>query len=739
MKTFILNSRFFLFFILFNSFSSQCFAEEWPFSLNCPKDVTVSCYDEIWNLSIYGNATYTEGYKTYSAGTPVVKYYLNSCNSGYITRTWMVEDNMWRWHSCTQTIYVSSGSASGPYISWPQDIELTGCNPVTNPSQLPSGYNYPEWDNTGCGMYGKSYSDMLFTVNSQCKKIMRTWKVMDWCATTSSYSNTFYKHVQFIYIVNNIPPVVNCPADITIESINCQNANLTTNSMTLAPGTCGGEFEITNNSPYATAKGNNISGTYPIGTTKVSYSIRYGCGKTFYCNTNVTVLNGAKPVPYCLGELVTALMGVDTDKDGKVDNGMVEIWAKDLDKGSHSKCGNNPLKFSFSKNINETSKILTCDHVGKNNVEIWVTDSKGAQTFCMTEINVQNNGANIPYCKPKTSTPPPAPVAPIVTSRRLNGSATTITDKPMAQVDVRLEYKDAIVTYTSKFDTIETLLLDSFINASGYKLYRYNYGKKINEKRDTTTSFISRTVKTVADGKFKFDTSVLVNKSAFLSATYSDSTLSLIDQKDVLLLQKFLAGEITFSSYQQYLASDIDENGRIDEADLQALTDLVEKKITGLPGAFQWFLLDAKAAYPNPVDVLKGSLPLKISLDSITANTPAVNFVAIKKGNISVDQGSIKEDFQTESRIQPVKELIAVFMPNPYNDKVILSISHPQGGEGVLSMLDMNGRELYKNTINIDKGNFESIIDLSELPSGMLFYKLVLRDLVASGKLIHLK
>ena len=172
---------------------------------------------------------------------------------------------------------------------------------------------------------------------------------------------------------------------------------------------------------------------------------------------------------------------------------------------------------------------------------------------------------------------------------------------------------------------------------------------------------------------------------------------------------------------------------------MQALTDLVEKRIAGLPGSFQWFLLDTKAAYPNPSDVLKGSLPLKISLDSITANTPAVNFVAIKKGNISVDQGSIKEDVQTELRIQPVKDLIAVFNPNPYNDKVILSISHPQGGAGILSMLDMNGRELYKNTINIDLGSFESIIDLSELPSGMLFYKVVLRDQVASGKLIHLK
>ncbi|MBK7635794.1 MAG: hypothetical protein IPJ13_17065 [Saprospiraceae bacterium] len=222
-------------------------------------------------------------------------------------------------------------------------------------------------------------------------------------------------------------------------------------------------------------------------------------------------------------------------------------------------------------------------------------------------------------------------MAPIVTSRRLNGSVMTITDKPLEQVDVQLEYKDAIITYTQSLILLKLcfwihLLMHLVINSIGTL-----YGKKINEKEIQNTSFITRSVKTIVDGKFKFDTSALVNKSAFVSATYSDSIHSQIDQKDVLLLQKFLAGEITFSSYQQYLASDIDENGSIDEADLQALTDLVEKRIAGLPGSFQWFLLDTKAAYPNPSDVLKGSLPLKISLDSITSTTPDVNFVAIKK------------------------------------------------------------------------------------------------------------
>ena len=113
------------------------------FSINCPPNVYVSCKDEIWNLSMYGNATYSVGYHTYSTGSPVVKYYLNSCNAGYITRTWTVEDPYWQWQSCTQTIYVSSGGQGGPVIEWPEDINLTGCNPETNPYKLPAPNNCP--------------------------------------------------------------------------------------------------------------------------------------------------------------------------------------------------------------------------------------------------------------------------------------------------------------------------------------------------------------------------------------------------------------------------------------------------------------------------------------------------------------------------------------------------------------------------------------------------------------------
>ena len=719
------------------SIISQYFAfcknngEVWPFSLNCPPNVTVSCQDEIWNLSIYGNATYSYGSNTYSAGAASIKYYLNSCNSGHITRTWLIQDNQWQWHSCTQTIYVSSGHTGGPYIRWPEDVELSGCNPETNPNKLQHPYNYPTWDYTECGMLGKSYSDMLFTVNSQCKKLMRVWKVMDWCQYSSTTGYALYTKVQFIYIINNTPPVINCPIEVVADASNCQNAFISAAPLSVDPGTCGGYFEISNNSLYAISKGNNLSGTYPIGTTKVIFTVKYACGLTKYCTTNVTVRNASKPVPYCHAHLITALMGVDTNKDGKTDNGMVEIWAKDLNRGSYSSCGNNPLKYSFSNNVNDTYRIFTCDHIGSNFVNVWVTDSKGAQNFCTVEIIVQNNGANIPDCKPK-------PVEPTLQVYAIKGKINTLYDYPINKASVMLSYKEPIVNYIVTYDTTETLLLDSFINMSGYKLYRYTLDKKIKEKRDSTISYISKTTKTNEDGKYQLDSFSLLNKPVVISATYKDSLHKDIDFRDVQLLARFLTGDIRYNSYHQFLASDVNEDGLVDTKDYQFLSDFVAGILDTLPGKNQWFLLDNRAVFNQPEDILESNYPFKVNLDSISKINSSYNFVAIKKGNISIDAGSFQQ-VTVEERSKDILFFDVTVSPNPFSNLATFNVYSSSDADANLTILNLNGLEIFSQRLKVDKGKQAIILELSELPAGLFLYRFTAGEKISVGKLIHIK
>lgn len=701
------------------------------FTINCPPNVYVSCHDELWNLSIYGNATYTLNYHTYSAGTPTVQYNLNSCNAGTITRTWTVEDPYWNWVSCTQTIYVSSGGSGGPVIDWPEDIELTGCNPNTNPYQMPGYDNFPTWQGGDCSMLGRSYSDMVFTVNSQCKKIMRTWKVLDWCNFSPSNGYGIYTRVQIIYIINNTAPVFTCPTEITVNAFNCKDAELVAAPLIIDPSVCGGQFEITNNSKYAKSKGNNISGVYPVGTHKVTYTVKYGCGKTKTCTINVVVKNAARPTPYCIAQLTTTLMPVDTDGDGKIDNGMVELWAKDINKGSFSSCGFHPLKFSFSKNVAETSKTFTCDNVGSNIVQMWVTDSKGGQEYCEVTVIIQNNGANIPDCKPK-------PVTPVDLIYSQKGNVLTLTDTPLKDADVTLKFKDPIIKYTSTFDTTETLKLDSFINLSGYKLYRYITVKKITETKDSTVQFISKTVKTNAEGKYLLDSLTIRGKALEISAKYRDDARKNIDNKDVELLTKYLLGEITFSSYHQYLASDINEDGVIDIADQNLLMEFVTGSIQTLPGDNQWYLLDKKATYTKPEDVLKQALPLIVTLDSLKASNPVIDFIAIKKGNISVDPGSFQQDV-VENR-SFIKEDIAIkAYPNPFTDNVSFKITVDKDQVANLRLYNTTGQELMNLNQTLTQGQNEINAQIADDYLGLVMYSWTIGSKIYSGSLSRIR
>lgn len=415
-----MNSSMMLFFMLFSlntAFSNEeCVDIENSFTLDCPDNVTVSCDEEIWDLSIYGNATYYYGGNGYDAGTASVSYNLNSCNVGYIVRTWSVEDYNWNIQTCSQVITVTGGynSFNQSNITWPEEsITLEGCYPSTHPSQLPPGWGYPTWygGNSACGTsnIGVAYSDQVYIISATCKKIVRKWQVIDWCQYNpngngyNGYTPGLWVYYQFIKISQGEIPVLSCPEDINVNSNNCVDKYINVDPLYVDGEACGGDFLITNNSSYADNNGADISGTYPIGWHYVKYTVKFGCGKKKTCTRTIKVTDKKPPTPYCYGSLAVSLMGVDNDGDGVFEEGMVEIWAKDLDKGSTAACNGGSLQFSFSSDVTETFKTFTCADVGENQVQMWVTDYDGNQSYCVVSIHVQNNGANIPDCEPAPS------------------------------------------------------------------------------------------------------------------------------------------------------------------------------------------------------------------------------------------------------------------------------------------------------------------------------------------------
>ena len=122
------------------------------------------------------------------------------------------------------------------------------------------------------------------------------------------------------------------------------------------------------------------------GTYDVRYVAMDNCNNQTACESTVTVVDCKKPTPYCKNGIVVELM-VPVNPG---DEAMVDVWASDLNDASFDNCPGD-LKFSFSSDVSDIGNTYTCDDLGQNSVDVWVTDAAGNQDFCTTSINIQAN------------------------------------------------------------------------------------------------------------------------------------------------------------------------------------------------------------------------------------------------------------------------------------------------------------------------------------------------------------
>jgi len=88
----------------------------------------------------------------------------------------------------------------GPQITWPLDfmISINSMSDLAteiHPSNLMQPFQRPVVSGQCSYGYVTSYSDQLFNFEG-CKKVLRTWQVLDWCNYPAIYT-----HVQVIKVI----------------------------------------------------------------------------------------------------------------------------------------------------------------------------------------------------------------------------------------------------------------------------------------------------------------------------------------------------------------------------------------------------------------------------------------------------------------------------------------------------------------------------------------------------------
>ena len=710
----------FAFFISINYSVAENCTESAAVTLVCPSDVWLPCGSEIWDLSNYGTAYYYINGNQYHAGSPTVSYDLTTCQTGKIYRTWSVEDYDWNIITCTQTIYINGGNFNYYNIHWPgSDIQLYGCNVNTHPDQMPEGYGRPEFDYVSCSMVGSSYKDQVFYFGPDCKKILRKWTVLDWCNYYPGNGNPgIWTFTQTIKVSNNEPTTITCPESVEFIPENCDGAYVNLEDVLIDGDACYGEYELTNNSLYAENNIGLASGFYPIGKTIVEYSLEYACGEKARCQQEITVKE-KRPVPYCLSQLNIALMPQDTDGDGLTDDGMVELWAKDMDYGSYHPCyPNENLTFSFSSNTDSTFLVFTCADVGINELQLWVTDSRGNQSWCAVSVDVQNNAANIPNCEP------------VGNSYDFENFVKDIYGEAIENVSVSLytpERTEAVTVY----DTVmKQVIIDSTVTANGLVLYFYD---DIETVEVNTVEHIipAQEFAFMTDGEGYVIYSDLERGLPYVASYYKITDKLKPSQNDLKILTDLVDGKILFDNSLMYYVADINEDKYIDVQDVELLEEMMSLPMEEWSIENQWaFCLKSEMDAINPRDIpFSTDVQKKFVINPEKDSLVAHEILAWRKGILAPRANTF--GFEPIGNNHQLEEAHSIY-PNPFVDRITFSKLKENTK---LEIYDSMGKIIHVTNVEGQRG---LELSTSTWTNGTYYYRLSNESEETVGKLIKL-
>jgi hypothetical protein len=656
------------------------------FALVCPPDVTISCREDYFHdLNLYGKA-YTDhnGHIQYLHVCKTT-IEIDDCGKGTITRKWQAENpENWQWLFCMQVITIHNlDGFEYTDIEWPLPIVLESCDPEADLKNLTYPYEAPKWSKPKCAKPMVSFKDTRYRVHAGCEKLLREWKVLDWCQydPVNYPGRGIFSYTQVIKLIHSSSSVnLLCKKDtVVFNNRTCDTMFVQLDDAVFEAG-CPIYHRIYNNSKFAIDSGANASGYYPIGVTKFYYIAEYACGEEVKCEVTVDVRSTKLPTPYCLTGVILTLMPVDANNDGTIDDGMIELWASDLDKGSWHFCPKQKLNFSFSKDVLDRSRIYTCKDVGSNEIEIWVTDTLGNQDLCKTTVIVQNNNPNIPNC-----------------DGSLTGGKKSIKGK--------------VVFYK----TIPPPQLIVKLNSSAL-----NMDADLNKNNN-----------------YEYEFRELDSNQAYNIESHCQSYLpSVLDFDDISYLKKIVDGKVKPASPYTILAADINQDHEINQVDYVLLKQVVYFKKFNLLNT-NWIFIPESFTFSNPADPLHETMPYGINVQNLDHDMDNQNFVAIRIGDLV---SKVNPESNLDTRIKDEEETSAFSLSDCKIENLSNGLSsirwnfsstHPQ--QISIQLLSIDGRQLLNKKVMLTKGIYELETEIDS--RGLILYNVYNEKENISGKL----
>jgi hypothetical protein len=686
--------------------------------IQCPDDATIFCDWPIDQSTDFGNgfvntdlASFDKtGFPTVYTTCPqdlLVEYQDrftaipagNNCGLGRLVRTFRATKQSTAHGNqspvsviCTQIIEIENTDSTQPWvITPPQSTPVKGM-PCTGPTQEQIRNGGPTWVGGPCDVIGENIKvDTFLFEDGVCKKWFVEYNYMNWC--TNEARGPFYR--EFVYEDLIKPEFEECVDTCYAVDADCSLTGLRLHKTATDEGGCTDQgwlkwqvfvdlwadgtidYEFTSFVPAGTnreiivdgvprrqiyvaptlngapirGQGNQLGLLIPedIGSKlskhKVEWKVTDGCHNHEVCIEHFTVEDKKPPTPYCL-HISTALM----------ENGMVELWARDFDFGSFDNCTEQEdLLYTF----NNWAPQLTDTIIGGQLINGTVAQYFNANGF-VTRYPTTNQSVINMYNEGQLQVWLPG----------FNSSAKAFTCDDLANaIDNVIEVQVTVWDKSGNHDfcTVQLTLVDNN-GACGdggqARIEGHVYTESGDMLMDASVWLMNdilpehpRYQMTNDEGYYMFG-NVIKGLDYEIGANKNDDPTNGVSTLDLVLIQRHILGMQLLDSPYKLIAADVNSNEAIQVSDLVELRRLILGAMDDFSNNESWRFVDASYEFmdpTNPWDYREVFTVEDIHMDSLTG----VDFIAVKVGD--VNESAVANIFgnNLESRTSEALTLVA--------------------------------------------------------------------------------
>lgn len=549
---------------------------------------------------------------------------------------------------------VANGYPTRFDVVWPADLEIDICGQGATPDALEANRLYRSgarpyiWRNDICSQVGVAYDEWNFDFEAGCRKIVRQWKIIDWCQPQSVLNPWMW--IQTIKIVDTDGPeileviattapgedvIVPCGGDVTFgfldgcdDPVN-KHISLTINGV----DACAAADDIVairwdwevypfgdRSTPIRRSSfpgqnfiprgdtlniNNAFPRTNPGGPAHVLKIIAEdGCGNKTTCEINFRIEDRKKPTLICFAELSTDLM-----PEGPM-AGSVEVDASIFNNNSSDNCGVN--RFRLGQNTAPGQDTYTS---GPRHLRV-PTNTYGSLIFscCTSE---EGNCETDP-------------------------SSNVVFINPGQEVEVALWVGDI---YGNWDYCIATIQIDNNMGAPCIDIVNMGgiLGEVVTEDGSGVSDVIFEvmaagenmmaSLSTNNDGLYSFE--LPMGGSYTITPERNDNPRNGVNVADIIKIQRHILGVERIDNPYNRIAADVTEDRLITAQDIVAIRRLLLGNTENFTNTLSWKIIPATFDIVDPETILNQTIPVSVDIDVAASDMIDLDWKGIKMGDVN--------------------------------------------------------------------------------------------------------